>query len=364
MQPLTPEERRKIYEEEKARLEVREHLEREQRETPGDTSTGISQYLSGLLCYVGLWVTGIIFLVLERRNRWVRFHAAQSLVTFGALFLFSLFIGWIPFIGRFFSVIIGITTFVLWIVLMVRAYQGERFRVPVAAELAEAILAAIGPTADYPPPPPVSPAPPAASPAAEKPGIPPPAPPPPPAASLKDAGERVSRRPQDFFELRRAGRITGSAFVIAWCIALLVFFNYYYQYFAYYHPVTSGGNAVLERLTFFTPEIHRWLPLLNATLIVTIVAHIILIIYDRYALRQALHIVTGVMGFAAVVALLVIFPFDFTVLPTSAGAAGTQFGARIILALIALGIGVSIVVRLIKLIVNLVTGKADYHRAV
>jgi len=105
---LSPEERRKIYEEEKARLEAREQLERE-RKPAAESTTTLSPNIAGLLCYVGAWITGIIFLILEKKNQWVRFHAAQSLVTFGGLAVISLIIGWLPFVGWLFNVIIGIT---------------------------------------------------------------------------------------------------------------------------------------------------------------------------------------------------------------------------------------------------------------
>ena len=49
------------------------------------TSTGIDARLASVLCYAGWWVTGLVFLFAERRNQNVRFHAAQSLIVFGAL---------------------------------------------------------------------------------------------------------------------------------------------------------------------------------------------------------------------------------------------------------------------------------------
>src|SRR3972149_5624762 len=104
---LSPEERRKIYEEEKARLESREQIMREKQRIPPDTSVGLAPNVTGLLCYLGFWVTGIIFLVLEQKNNWIRFHAAQSIVLFGALFVADLLLGWIPVIGPVFLSVFG-----------------------------------------------------------------------------------------------------------------------------------------------------------------------------------------------------------------------------------------------------------------
>ena len=53
----------------------------------GATSTGVDPRVSAMLCYAAWWITGLLFLFLEREHRGVRFHAAQSLVVFGTLSL-------------------------------------------------------------------------------------------------------------------------------------------------------------------------------------------------------------------------------------------------------------------------------------
>src|SRR4030042_3017015 len=182
---LSPEERRKIYEEEKARIAAREQLERERQGISGESTVNLQPNVAGLLCYLGAWITGIIFIVLEQKNKWIRFHAAQSIVTFGSLWIAGMVFGWIPIIGPVFSTILGITGFVLWIVLMVKAYHGERYRVPWAADLAEMMVGSSGRIPDYTPPP----APPESK---EMPSAAPSPPPPPPAAV--DIDEKISRK--------------------------------------------------------------------------------------------------------------------------------------------------------------------------
>lgn len=101
------------------------------------SSTGLEANVAGLLSYALGFVTGIVFLVLEKRSSFVRFHAFQSTVTFGGLFLIQLVGGWLPLIGGLLRGAAGLTGLVLWIVLMVKAYQGERWQVPVVGEIAE-----------------------------------------------------------------------------------------------------------------------------------------------------------------------------------------------------------------------------------
>lgn len=101
-----------------------------------NTSTGLEENVAGLLCYVLGWITGVIFLIIERENKFVRFHAIQSIIVFGGLNLIGP-LTWIPFIGWVLGVAIAVITLVLWILLMVRAYHGEQYKVPIAGDLAE-----------------------------------------------------------------------------------------------------------------------------------------------------------------------------------------------------------------------------------
>jgi len=101
----------------------------------GASSTGLEPNIAGLLCYLGAWITGIVFLVIEQKNSFVRFHALQSIVTFGGLMIISAILGWIPVVGVIFSTFIGILAFILWIVLMIKAYQGELYKLPLAGDV-------------------------------------------------------------------------------------------------------------------------------------------------------------------------------------------------------------------------------------
>ena len=74
---------------------------------------------------------------MEKENKLVRFHALQSIIVFGVLTLVSTPLGWIPIFGGFFVAVLGILGFVLWIVLMVKAYQGEKYKIPLAGDFAE-----------------------------------------------------------------------------------------------------------------------------------------------------------------------------------------------------------------------------------
>jgi uncharacterized membrane protein len=101
------------------------------------TSSGMDQNVAGLLCYVAGWITGLIFFLIEKENRFVRFHAMQSIITFGGLTVLSIALGMIPFVNLVMLPILGILQLILWIVLMVKAYQGQLFKLPVIGDMAE-----------------------------------------------------------------------------------------------------------------------------------------------------------------------------------------------------------------------------------
>ncbi|MDZ4246338.1 MAG: hypothetical protein U1D67_04370 [Dehalococcoidia bacterium] len=63
------------------------------------TSTGLAENVSGLLCYVLGWISGIVFLILEKENKAVRFHAFQSIIVFGILSLIGVVFSPIPILG-------------------------------------------------------------------------------------------------------------------------------------------------------------------------------------------------------------------------------------------------------------------------
>ena len=99
--------------------------------------TGLEPNVAGLLCYVGWWVSGLVFLLLEPKDKFVRFHAIQSIIVFGFVNLLYFVFFRIPFIGFAFGWIVWAFGIVLWIVLMVRAYQGQKLKMPIAGDFAE-----------------------------------------------------------------------------------------------------------------------------------------------------------------------------------------------------------------------------------
>ena len=104
---------------------------------------GMQPNVAAGLSYVFGWVTGLIFFLLEKQNRFVRFHAMQSILFFGGLVVIDILlsiIGRLPFIGIFtglIGILVLLVGFVGWIVLMINGFQGKYFKLPIVGDYAE-----------------------------------------------------------------------------------------------------------------------------------------------------------------------------------------------------------------------------------
>jgi uncharacterized membrane protein len=125
--------------------------------------SGLPENIAGGLCYVGFLITGIIFLIIDRRP-FVRFHAAQAVVACAGLYVLRFIVGmvigfavsshiqasiqanprqppdmsWLNGLGHVYSAfwLVGL---ILWILCLVSAFRGERFHLPIAGDIAESI---------------------------------------------------------------------------------------------------------------------------------------------------------------------------------------------------------------------------------
>jgi uncharacterized membrane protein len=111
----------------------------------GPTSMGMQPNVEAGLSYVLTWVTGLIFFFMEKQNRFVRFHAMQSILFFGGLTVLRIVLSVlgafdVPFLGLILAllgVLIGIVGLVGYIVLLINGFQGKYFKLPIVGDYAE-----------------------------------------------------------------------------------------------------------------------------------------------------------------------------------------------------------------------------------
>lgn len=102
------------------------------------TASGLDENVAAALSYSLGWLTGLGFLLTEPDNRFVRFHAMQSTIIFGALSLLCVLLQVIPLLGILLVLFLVIpVSAILWLILIFKAYQGERFKFPVAGDIAD-----------------------------------------------------------------------------------------------------------------------------------------------------------------------------------------------------------------------------------
>jgi uncharacterized membrane protein len=100
------------------------------------TSTGLDQNIAGLLCYVLGFITGLIFILIEKENKFVRFHAFQSLFTFLGLWVIQFVLMFIPILGWLLAMVLALVGLVVWILMMIKAFQGHTTKLPIVGDLA------------------------------------------------------------------------------------------------------------------------------------------------------------------------------------------------------------------------------------
>jgi len=103
----------------------------------GTTDMGLQPNLAAMLSYLVGVISGVIFYVIEKKNKFVRFHALQSAILFGGILVLNIMLMFVPIIGWMFSMLLWLLSIILWIILMIKAYQGEWFKLPVIGEIAE-----------------------------------------------------------------------------------------------------------------------------------------------------------------------------------------------------------------------------------
>jgi uncharacterized membrane protein len=98
------------------------------------TSLGLEENVEAALCYLGIWITGLIFYFVEDKNKLIRFHAMQSILVFLPLTIFAwLFLYIFFWISWFFWILV----IVLWVILMIKALQGVKYKLPIVGDIAE-----------------------------------------------------------------------------------------------------------------------------------------------------------------------------------------------------------------------------------
>jgi len=169
---------------------------------------------------------------------------------------------------------------------------------------------------------------------------------------------RVRARMDDHSKHTRLQRLISYSVAIVWSFLLLIFFNFFHEYLAYYRYEVVEGMGQWMREPLLTPEFSAVLPVLNIALILSILGNGVLIVRDRYLLRQGVSIILHAFGLAAVLTFLTVFPFNFDVVPFPAAPQVLSIIAAIVFIATAIGLVVGIVVRVVRIVITSIRAKS------
>jgi hypothetical protein len=145
----------------------------------------------------------------------------------------------------------------------------------------------------------------------------------------------------------RCSDIAGDLFVLFITVVQLIFLTRFYQAIAWY---TTGADGSVTRLPLLTGDYFTWLPFPIIASIVVIVALVVTIIFPRYWLSQVAWIAFCLIGITVTLSLLIIFPFDFSVIPNATAADVMPKALRLFLILWALMYAVAAVILSVRLV--------------
>jgi uncharacterized membrane protein len=110
----------------------------------GATTLNLDPNVAAGLSYLGAWLTGLIFFLMEKQNRFVRFHAMQSILSFAALTVLSIIVSIlgtvlsaISIVGCLLTPLVSLLWLAVWLVCMINAFQGKYFKLPIIGDYAE-----------------------------------------------------------------------------------------------------------------------------------------------------------------------------------------------------------------------------------
>ena len=178
---------------------------------------------------------------------------------------------------------------------------------------------------------------------------------PPDSDSIPESDRQSSGKANGPLKDKNTARITASSIAISWSIILLVLLIFFNKFIAYYQPESMDDVTRWVRYPILTEAFFSWLPIVIATLALYIAGHIILIYRENYVLQETILGILNLFAIAAIISLILIFPFDFSGLPSvdTAMTGILYLFVRVGLIGIAVIFAVGALVRFIRLIINL-----------
>ncbi len=158
---------------------------------------------------------------------------------------------------------------------------------------------------------------------------------------------------EEDYERKRGRRAFNSVWNIIWSLAFIIFFNFFSNYIAYYQYEWINGSLNWHIFPVITSNFQKLIPMITATLLVIMVSNIIILILDKYVLSKILEIIGAILAIAVYVNVLLIFPFDFNILPYDKMAEILPLVVKSVIGFIILILVVQIISNFVKIVMKI-----------
>ena len=157
----------------------------------------------------------------------------------------------------------------------------------------------------------------------------------------------------EIYEGKRGRRAFAYVWNILWSLVLIIFFNFYSSYIAYFQYEQANGTLVWHKFTILTEDFQKIIPLITAGLIIIAAGSIILLILDKYILARLVELISSIFAIAVLGNILIMFPFDFNIIPYEKVAQLLPLILKIVLGMIILILIIQIIANFVKIVVKI-----------
>ena len=158
---------------------------------------------------------------------------------------------------------------------------------------------------------------------------------------------------EEIYDGKRGKRAFAHVWNILWSLILIIFFNFYSSYIAYFQYEKANSTLVWHKFTILTEGFQDIVPLITAGLIIIAAGSIMLLILDKYILARVVELVSAIFAIAVLGNILVVFPFDFNIIPYDKAAKLLPLILKIVLGVIILLLVIQIISSFVKIVAKI-----------
>jgi len=158
---------------------------------------------------------------------------------------------------------------------------------------------------------------------------------------------------EEIYEGKRGKRAFAYVWNILWSLVLIIFFNFYSGYIAYFQYEQSNSTLIWHKFTILTEGFQDIVPLITAGLIIIAAGSIMLLILDKYILSKVVELVSAIFAIAVLGNILIMFPFDFNIIPYDKVANLLPLILKIVLGIIILILIIQVISNFVKIVAKI-----------